>query len=308
MIKNGLLSIILIFSICQAVTAMKSWQYYYKKGVIEYNVQMYDFAIENLERVLELNPKKYGAANIMADIYFMRNDKYKAMKYWGISLKINDRQPDIHYRVGKLQEYYCQYEISFSHFKKAIKADPLFRLGHYYLTRHYIRTKDYKNAKKHFNICYKLGKLMSEKIFTNAILVESEDDDKAIDLYKSALDENPVFTEAYFRLSEIYRRKNDIDNAISNLEKITEIQHDNERAYIYLGHLYYNKASSSHPVNKKDIYKRLYLLKKALDNFDGAIGLNPANKNLNLYVSDIYSKLGQEELSLIFQKESMKLE
>ena len=54
----------------------KSWQYYLKKGLIQYKHEMYDYSLLNLQKALEQNDNLFKAANTLAEIYIINRDKY----------------------------------------------------------------------------------------------------------------------------------------------------------------------------------------------------------------------------------------
>ncbi len=304
-IKFSLLIILYLF-IFYGTGISKTWQYYYKKGVVEYHAEIYDYAVDNLLRALEINPGLYKAANVIAEIYEMQKNREEAIDYYNISLKINNKQPDIHCRIGELLEFFLKDDLSFSHYKGAVKIDPSHLKGHYNLVRLFNKKGDMAGAFKHFNICYDLGKLEGEKNFELASSEEYENDDKAIELYSAAIEKNPVYIKAYFRLSEIYRRRNDYKNAILYLEKITELKPDNEKAYVYLGHLYYTYGLSWIPTKTRDTMKRRYILSRARANLEEAVRLNPGNPEACYLLSDVYIYLGEDDKAMDVQERAMR--
>jgi tetratricopeptide (TPR) repeat protein len=68
----------------------ESGEYFYERGMIEYEGKQYTFAQEDMERALEEDPKLYRAANILADLFLKRQKPVKALAYYRQSLQIND--------------------------------------------------------------------------------------------------------------------------------------------------------------------------------------------------------------------------
>ncbi len=302
MIKYSLLPILFIFILHSALSPARTWQYYHKKGVVEYKEEMYDFALENLERSLELNPSDFEAANIMAEIYILKNKKEEAIVYFNRSLDINIKQPDILCKTGILLEFYLQYDSAFNNYSRAVEADPGHVNGHLNLIRMYTRKNDRANAEKHFKICYGLGKEEGDKYFKAALEAEAAQSGDAEKLFKIAIEKNPAMTDAYFRLSDIYRRKNDADSALSYIKKIIEITPFNDRAHIHLGHLYMLKAFSGIPGKTRYIRHRKFFLEKARAGFEEALRLKPANTELYSHLADISDYLGEELRALDLRK------
>lgn len=303
-IKYALFAMFLIFIVSPGRPEEKNWQYYHAKGVVEYKAGMYDFALDNLERSLELNPADYEAANIRAEIYILKNKKEDAIDYFNRSLNINIKQPDILCKTGILLEFYLQYEKAFNNYLKAVEADPAHINGHLNLIRMYARKNDLVNAERHFKICYELGKNEGDKYYLLASAAEAANPADAEKLYKTAIEKNPAMIEAYFKLADIYRRFNDTDSAVSYIKKITEISPYNDRAYIHLGHLYMIKAFTGIPRKTITVKQRKFFLDKARVNFEEAIRLKPANIEFYSDIADIYSYLGDEIRAIEFRQKT----
>jgi Flp pilus assembly protein TadD len=105
--------------------------------------------------------------------------------------------------------------------------------------------------------------------------------------------------EALFSLAEIHRRRGDADAAALYLEKIKEIKPDTEKAYIYLGHLYYAKRHARN---------RAYILALAIKNLKQAEDLNPDNYETLYLLSDIYRHMGDDVRADEYRARAMDLE
>ncbi|MCU0821059.1 MAG: tetratricopeptide repeat protein [Spirochaetes bacterium] len=305
-IKYRLFAVFFIFTVSTTLFAGKTWQYYHRKGVAEYNAEMYDFALENFERSLEINPSDFEAANIIAEIYLIKNKKEEAIRSFGRSLSINNNQPEILCESGTLLEFYLEYNKAFNNYLKAVDVDPDHITGHLNLIRMYTRKKDRANADKHFKICYNLGKEEGDKYYKLASGAESENIEESEKLYKIAIEKNPAMTEAYFKVADIYRRKNDLDSAINYVKMITEITPYNDRAYLHLGHLYMAKSFTGTPLKTRNVRQRKFFLDKAKASFKEALRLNPSNIEVNSFIADIYSYLGDELREIEFRQKAVE--
>lgn len=263
--------------------AAPSWEYYYSKANIQFNGEKYSFSIENYSRALELNPSLFDAANRLAEIYYIQEKKRESLDYYLLSLRINDRQPVIHNRVGEIQEFFGYYEKSLHHYKKSLESDPKSVDAHINLVRYYVRNNNRPEAEKHFNACHEAGKQKGDTLFS---LARSEDmtgnTAAAIELYKKTILANPVDINAYFNLADIYRRQGRLMEAIEYLEKITRIKPDYEKAYIYLGQIYFTG---------KLPLRRSYTLRLATRNLLAAHEINPGNAETCHMLADIYSHI-----------------
>jgi tetratricopeptide (TPR) repeat protein len=275
--------------------------FFYRRGVVEYENRMYRFAIEDMERVLAINPGHYRAANVLGDIYRGKKLMKKALDYYRMSIGANPSQPAIHYRIGTLYDFFYDGRASVHHYLKAVELDPSHGRAHLKLVRHYLlEKKDRAAADRHFSESYRLGR---EKGDAFLALAKKEYDlgrePAALAMYRKAIAKNPADLETYFRVSEIYRRGKDYRKAVRYLEKVKHIRPDSERAHVMLGNLYYTTPLSQN---------RKFLIGMAITNLDAALSLNPENRDALLLLSEIHRKLGNIDRADTLLKKFEKLE
>jgi tetratricopeptide (TPR) repeat protein len=291
---------ILLALVALNIYSNPSWNYYYEKGVIEYRAGMYDFAIENLTKALDMKGDLHEAANILADIYLKENNRTRALHYLSRSLRINDNQGAIHHQIADVYDYIGRFELAAHHYKRAVKIDPQNVQAHLSLVKYYFSKKDRIHAEEHFTICYTIGRGEGEKLYEAARKEEQNDnDEEALMLYQSAIAKCPVLIEAYFNISEIYRRRGDFIRAEQYLQQIKEIRPDYERAYINTAHLLFTRGPAKN---------RGRAIKRAIENLKRAIEINPKNSEAYILLSDIYRFIGEREKSLDFQKKAIEIE
>ena len=300
MIYKTICTSILLATVALSIYAAPSWQYYYKKGVIEYRAGMYDFAIENLTKALDRKGDLYEAANILAAIHLKRDNRIRALFYLAMSLRIHDEQDAIHHKIADVYDYMGDFELAFHHYKRTVQINPRHLQAHLSLVKYYFSRGDRKLAERHFAICYNIGNKDGEKLYAAALREEQNDnDEQALLLYRSAIAKCPVLIKAYFRIAEIHRRKGDFIRAEQYLQKIKEIRPDNERAYLYTAHLLFERKSKKH---------RVHHIKRAIENLKMALEINPKNSEAYFLLSDIYRFLGEREKAVHFQKKAIEIE
>src|SRR4030042_783674 len=76
--------------------ALRSWKYYFEKGMVQYRAGMVDYAVFNLSMCLDLNTRCFEAANPLAEIYDTSDRKPLALDFYQRSLAVNDNQAEIH--------------------------------------------------------------------------------------------------------------------------------------------------------------------------------------------------------------------
>ncbi len=292
--------LVILMLITGAVQSAPDWRYYYKKGLIEYNEHLYEFALENLNKALEKKPDLYDAANIIAHIHMQKGDRFTAEKYLLQSLSINEMQEDIHYQLGVLYDYTGQYDKALSHFLRAVEIDPSHRAARFNLIKQYWARGDSANAEKHFAICYRIGKPDGLKLYREGLQREEQKNDReALALYQRALTKCPVLIEAHFRIAEIHRRSGNITASIHSLEEIKKIRPDNDKAYIYIAHLLFTRVKAKN---------RSAILQRAIGNLHRAIEINPRNSEPYFLLSEIYLFIGKREKAVEYNRKGAALE
>jgi tetratricopeptide (TPR) repeat protein len=280
--------------------ALHTWEFYYEKGMTQYRLEIFDYAIFNMIRCLDANPRCYEAANVLADIYNKKNNKSKAIDYYKQSLAINDRQADIHYTLGGLYEFFNERDLAFRHFTRAVEIDPVHVLAHCGLVRYYFKENDRAAADRHFDISYRQGKIKSGKLLSKAIEADKKGTDKkAIALYKQVIEEAPSLVEAYVDLYEVRMRRKEYAAAAEIMERLKYVKPDYEKAYVLLGYIYFTQKLPG---------KRKLHLDRAIDNLKKAVELNPNNYDTYYSISGIYKYLGKESEAHDWEKKGQKVE
>ncbi len=295
-IKINILALaIVIFFGAGPVYGKHTWEYYLRKGRIQYDAEMYEFALFSLQKALEQNPKLWEAANILADIHRVKNEKQKELEYLEASVSINENQPDIHNRLGDLYEYYLRLERAFDHFSRAVAADPDHVKGNMNLVRLYIRKGMADKAEEHMGISLKAGKKTGGPLFREARAAEQAGEVKRAEkLYREILEISPAMTDPYFRLYAIYYTDNNFTAAARVMERLAFLRPDFERAYIYLGDVYFTGRFPG---------TREYYLERSVKCLKKALELNPDNYDTLYRLYRVYDAMGDD----IKAKETLRL-
>ncbi|MFW5771382.1 MAG: tetratricopeptide repeat protein [Spirochaetota bacterium] len=294
------LAIVIFFILCaNSAFAANTWQYYYKKGKIEYNHEMYEFAIENLTRALRLNDSLYQAANLIAEIYMKNNIKKKALKYYRKSLVINDTQHVIHNKAGSLYWFFLEIDKAYQHFEKSVAIDKKYIPAHINLVRYYIFKKNFQKAEEHFTISYNIGKPLSDPLIRNARRkLQKGDTLQAGEKYWEAIEKNPAALQGYYELSNLYRQQGKPVDAIEVLEKLIDVKPNDEKSLVTLAHLYFTTLPTTNRKRKLEL---------ALRYLERAISINPDSETSLLLMHDIHSFMGNDVEASEYMKKAQQL-
>lgn len=284
----------------QSLTEDTSGDFYYKKGLLQYRAGMYDFCIFSMERALEKNHDLFEAANILAEIYIIKNDKQKAIEYYRKSLEASDSQSDIHNAIAGLYEFYNDRDKAFGHYRKAVSINKNHLRANLNLVRFYLIEKRKDLADLHFNLSAEEGEKLTANIFAAAVKeTESGNLKKALELYEETLKKNPAKIEAYIAASDIYRKFSRYDRAARILEDLKFLKPDCEMAYVYLGNIY---STGKFP----GVRKKYFIM--AIKNLNKALDLNPRNSDTCYSLSKVYELIGEKDKSIEMENRARKLE
>ncbi len=265
------------------------WTYNLEKGKKQYSAGMYKDAYDSMRLALKKNPESYEAANILAYISLMKKDMYSAEKYFLISLKVNDSQPDIHTSMGRIDEYFQRDESALSHYNKSVLLNPDNPKALINLARIHYKKGEPGEGEKYFKQCYDKGIGKSAEIYSRAEEMRKKNPAGAAFEFRKAVEANPAHSAAYIGLADSYRQTGEYDNAAAVMEELKSNKPDYALPYIYLGNIYYN--------NKPDMKRRKYFITLSIRNYEKAIELDPENSDTYFQLAEIYKQIGNRDRS-----------
>ncbi len=264
-------------------TLQQSWDYYLKQGTLQYHAGMLNYSIDNFTKALEGNPDSYTACNYLGKIYILKNNFKKSLEYFEKSIEINPKQEDIQIEAGKLQDFFSNKDAAFTRFKSAAEINNDNAEAHINLVRHYYRLNDKEKSLYHLNQSAEISKKTNITCsIESQPFIKSKKYDFAIAMYLKDINKNQGNILIRYELHELYRNKKDYFKAAEILEQIIYLIPFEEKAYIYLGHIYYDMKI---PGNRK------YLIEKSIKYFQKALELNPNNSDIYMTLSMIYRSL-----------------
>lgn len=280
--------------------ARNGWEYYFERGSVQFRGEMYDNAILSLELCLEENPGSFAAANMLAEVYVKMNRREKALDYYRRSLEINDRQADVHNALAELYEYFSDADRAFEHFRRATEIDPEHVRAHCSLVRYYLKRNDRDSAERHFRASRDRALNESGALLKRAADAEEKGDHAGAEkLYRKILEQGPSLVDAYIALYEVYRRMGRYEKAVAVLEKLKFIRPDYEKAYFFLGNIYFTGKFPG---------KRKLYLDRAVENLKKTVELNPENFDACYTLSTVYRHMGKDIEAKAWEEKGMAIE
>ena len=278
----------------------ESAAFYLKRGEIQFDAAMYDYAYESMMLALKADPRTYGAANILGKIFMIQKDYHNAGLYFDRSLSIEDNQPEIHNAAGELKEYVSSFETAHNHYLKAATLNPEYTEALINLSRSFFRKGETGEAEKYFSSAYRSGINKSLPLYKKAEALPDSRHKEKESLLKEAVKINPAHIEAYMALATIMRLQNNYESAAEILEKLKSVKPDYTPAYLYLGNIYFTRPL---PGNTRE-----YFLNLALTNYTKAVELDPQNSETYFHLATLYRHMGKREIADEMEKKGLRLE
>jgi tetratricopeptide (TPR) repeat protein len=274
--------------------------FYIKRGEIQFNAGMYDYAYESMILALKADPQAFEAANILGKIFLNRKDYHNAEIYFERSLSIEDNQPLIHNMAGELKEFLAVYNDAHKHFLKAAEQDPENLQALINLSRSLRRKGDNAGADRYFTDAYNKGITKSSPLVAEAAALPASRHKEKESLLAEAVKINPAHIEAYMALAEIRRERGDYPGSVKILEKLKTVKPDYVPAYLYLGNIYFTRKL---PGNTRE-----YFLNLALLNYTKAMELDPGKSETWFHLASLYRHIGNREKADEMEKKGLRLE
>jgi|GEM_PF-6661613 len=227
-----------------ALNPIDDWQFYFKRGVIQFNNNMTHESIDSFELSLSMNRKNFRTLNYLGKLYLKKNDRDRALEYFLESIKLKKNQPDIHHEAARIYRYFTDYKRALHHYEASIikeKNTPQREAEYSILLR------ISGNTKKSVELLKKIRTTNIEK--SRRLLNESREkkyitSPERISILKKAIETNPAHMELYTELSGVYRARRDYNAAVKILEIGKSIDPAYRLFYIHLGNLYFNRKIS----------------------------------------------------------------
>ena len=260
------------------------------RNMLRYEKDKEKEAEELLKKSLELNPKYIISNYYLGLIYNMGNETDKARKQFKTIIEIDPDFGPAHAALGNIQfskgnfdEALKEYEI----FKKLEPADDLY--------------SEFETNRVYFNLGYTYSKKnmndKAEKIFLELLKSNQDYDKNVVGLTKAEKEVLKEFVNRiHFNLGTIYMNEEKYDKAEDNFRSILKTAPNASSVYLKLGKVLsasdksiseaismYNKALSLKPsevqghIELGNIYIRIGDTKKAIDELEKALSLNPPN-------------------------------
>lgn len=186
-------------------------------------------AFAELNRAIELDPKRVESRLALARFYIAANDNAKAEETYKNAITINNSSALAHTEYGKFLIQSGRPEAE-GELRKAVEVEPANRAARFVLASFYLVTKQLDKAEEAYRALADLDKDKPEgrMVLADYYSVVNRQDE-AIKIYQDILARSPDFGQARYRLSEVMMLNGDSKGAMAQIDELLKKdQHDRQ--------------------------------------------------------------------------------
>lgn len=289
---------------------------YFHLGVICSKLEMYEKAIDYLNKSMEKNSKLKEQTHIYLALSYANLKKFdEALKESDIALKAEPNDPEVHNILGSIYSYMRKWDDAINHFKKAVSLNVNSAKTSFNLAVAHENNEDYENAVKYYKNTISIDQKFLEA-YTNLgwLYMDNDKNDEALVLFERAIELKNDDPELLNNLGWAYSKVKEYALAVEQYKKALKINPrsavicNNLGIVIYqMGNLdeaykYFQQALSLDESKEVEGFVHFYMgliyikqdkLKEAVDELQLAKKMDKNNTELYYYLGLCYEKLSQ---------------
>ena len=242
---------------------------YYGMGIIYFIKRQYRDAIRNLKKAIELNPDYDRSYYYLGRVYLRMDSIEQAIDFLNKAAKLNKNYAPIQYYIGKANMKRGWYKTAIAAFKKAIKLNPNYYLAHNALGEAFYRIQRYDEAMYEYR--------------------------KAIEIKKS-------FSTAYFNLGNAIYKKNALEEIVEAYLDILESRYsglpENSKERKMAEEL--KKLKGERSMAEQEVYRRM------IQAYRNALKYEPGFFEAAFNLALTYENIGQLDSAEYFYKKALE--
>lgn len=258
------------------------------------NLQEYGKAIENFQRLLDLDPDNSQVRHQIAQVYLKENKIQPALEQY---LEIEHRSPQdlsIQLQVAFLYQESDDFPSAIAQFQKILDAHPHAHRIYYYLGVLYEKKKDVAQALEAYQQVAPESSLYKDAVLRRALILRDQGKSAAAKkLAISALHRLPQVPQLYQLVSYLHEEDEEFSSAVAVLKQGIKKNPKDENLYFNLGSLY-------DKLDKKE--ESIQMMREVLK-------INPRNASALNFIGYTYAEMGknlEEAEQLIRQAMAIK--
>ncbi len=254
------------------------------QGIIYKNLGETPQALENLNKVIEINSNYEDAYSNQGDMFAEIGELERVLENYNETILINPNSTDAHISRGYIYARLGDYEKALADFDRALSLNPNYEETYIIRAFTFARTGDYEKAFADYDRAISLNPNSVETYVNRGNdYARLGDYKKAIADYDKAISLNPNYAKAYLNRGNAYVDLRELEQALFDFSIAIEIDPVYAKAYLDRG----------------NAYADLRELELALLDFSIAIEIDPYNTFAYLNRGIAYYSMGKYEQAII---------
>ena len=242
---------------------------HFHRGVHYVEIGLYDKAMSEVKKVLELQPESSEAFCLLGDVYQYKEMFHEAAGAYQRALTLNGSKPTrgiANWCLGIIYSKQGKFLEAETYGKEAVSLLPEAAWAHHRLGDIYTQRGKLKEAVGAYQKAIQLNPELGEAYqgLGRTALMQNEPE-AAIRYYQGAIQRDPYEEGAYYNLAKAYRRSHQIENAKVQMELFKEIKAYQDTVQQY------RKKLKKNPTNVA-MYAELAKIHLEINNRNAAIG------------------------------------
>lgn len=202
-------------------------------GTIHFARNERDKGLAELNRAVELDPKRIESYLSLARFYIVTNEAAKAEEVFKQAISINNNSALAHTEYGKFLVQTNRAAEAEAELLKAVQVEPSNRNSRFILASYYLVNKQIDRAEAEYKALADLDKDRPE---SQAVLADFYSainrTDEAVKIYQDVLAKAPEYTQGRYRLGEILLMKGDTAGANAQIAEVLKKDASDRQALI----------------------------------------------------------------------------
>lgn len=184
----------------------------------------FDKARAFLEEALRIDPKDGNHLKLLADIYLSKNELDQARKLYERCIELDDHDTVAYILLASVYIGQKKYREAAATYEKVLAYDDDNVDALVYSAKLYREMREFDRSRKRYEKLLQMRPDSEAVLFDLGTLSEMEGKlDMAAGYYARILKRNPANKNARARMAAVYTQKKDMDNAILELEKLSDL-------------------------------------------------------------------------------------
>ena len=256
------------------------WTRYYNLGVKGMNAQKFEFAVEQFNLAITINPKEADAFEGLAITHLNAGNSDEGIETYKKALELNPEKAQSFFNVGGALMNANRVEEALEMFQKGHAVDPeeinilqnmaiaQYRLGDKegasesaekalaiagddpkilnIAAQIFLQAENFEKAAEILEKVIELQPENKDALFNLALAYRQlGKGDQALDFFQKSVEANPDDVDSWYQLGLLADKIESFDRAVEAFAKVTELQPDNARAWAALSRAYARKSEVS---------------------------------------------------------------